>query len=373
MPRRRKTNTHLPPNVRYTDYEKDRKKNKPGQHKGIYHYMTYVMENGKSKRKKIPLGHSYQEAMAKHAKLTDPESAPRSKLMNDVFDRYMKEVSAVKAPATHKDELRKVANLRSFFGQMMIGDIEPQTVYQYMDIRGQTAPVRANREKALLSHVFTKAIRWGLVTSNPCFRLEDFKETPRERYPKDWEFMAIRTWHKTPPILSVLMGFMYAAGRRRCELLPINIASDVDKKEGIKFYDPKAKEWLLLEWDICLRKLYEEALKIRKKVGSFYLFSNKFGKPYRSDTLCKMFRKVILGALKEGIIEEPFVLHDCRAKGGSDAKSLDEAFNLLNHSTPQITNRVYRRQLKRVKTIKRARVVLENAYSTGNEKAVNEG
>lgn len=363
MPSIRKNNKHLPPNVYYVDYEQRRKKKNKYRHKGAFYFMPYIIEAHKKKRKKILLGYSYQEAMAKWAQLTEVHFPDKFILMNAVFDKYMTEISPTKAPATHKDEIRKMSNLRTYFGDMLADEVEPQDIYRYMDMRGQTAKVRANREKALLSHVFTKAIRWGVVKTNPCLNVEGFKEIPRSRYVQDWEFIAIRTWERTPPILKVLMGFMYAGGRRRCELLPINIASTMNK-EGIKIYDPKAKEWLIWDWDDALRLLYKEALNIPRRIKSFYLFANKYGQPYRSDTLCKMFRKVILEAIEEGIIKEPFVLHDCRAKASSDSPSLQDAFELLNHSSVAITERVYRRKIRHIKTLKDAGVVLNKKDGT---------
>ncbi|MGC9158632.1 MAG: hypothetical protein ACP5FH_06535, partial [Terracidiphilus sp.] len=42
--------------------------------------------------------------------------------------------------------------------------ITPVHVARYLDQRGAEAPVSANREMALLSHVYTKALRWGMAT-----------------------------------------------------------------------------------------------------------------------------------------------------------------------------------------------------------------
>ncbi len=44
---------------------------------------------------------------------------------------------------------------------MQIDTIKPHQVHGYMDKRGQQAKARANREKALLSHLFNKARESG--------------------------------------------------------------------------------------------------------------------------------------------------------------------------------------------------------------------
>lgn len=49
--------------------------------------------------------------------------------------------------------------MREVFGARLIEKIQPHQVRTCMDLRGQTAKARANREKALLSHVFNKSRR----------------------------------------------------------------------------------------------------------------------------------------------------------------------------------------------------------------------
>ena len=62
------------------------------------------------------------------------------------------------------------------FAHMAIDAIAPMHIREYMDIRGQVAKVRANREKALFSHLFNKAREWGYTAmQNPCQGVKGFK------------------------------------------------------------------------------------------------------------------------------------------------------------------------------------------------------
>lgn len=62
----------------------------------------------------------------------------------------------------------------------------------HLDTRGQTAKARANREKALLPHVFNKARERGYTHApNPCQRVRRFTERGRDRYATDAEFAAV--------------------------------------------------------------------------------------------------------------------------------------------------------------------------------------
>ena len=125
------------------------------QHGGYY----FVSRDGKWNN----LGRDYVDAMTAYAKLN---SVPRTVTnMGALFDRYEREVIPAKAPRTQKDNVKELRFLRHAFGHMNPNSITPQDIYAYMDAR--KAPVRANREKALLSHVFSYAIRWGVVADNP--------------------------------------------------------------------------------------------------------------------------------------------------------------------------------------------------------------
>jgi len=71
-----------------------------------------------------------------------------------VTERYLIEVVPTKSPATQKDNARELKQLLSFFNDppASLEAIQPQHVHQYLRWR-KSAPVRANREKALLSAI----------------------------------------------------------------------------------------------------------------------------------------------------------------------------------------------------------------------------
>ena len=71
--------------------------------------------------------------------------------------------------------------------------IEPSHVAEYLDTNLELGRgVRANREKACLSSMFTWLIRTGqaAVKSNPCKGVRRNKETKRDRYVEDEEMLA---------------------------------------------------------------------------------------------------------------------------------------------------------------------------------------
>lgn len=57
-------------------------------------------------------------------------------------------------------------------------------------------PTHANREMALLSHIFNQARAWGYTNAtNPCSGIKGHRETARDRYVTDFEYTAV--WDAT--------------------------------------------------------------------------------------------------------------------------------------------------------------------------------
>src|SRR5690606_27761664 len=104
-----------------------------------------------------------------------------------VADRYLVEVLPGKSPATQKDNLRELKNLLAFFNDppAPLDAIQPQHVRQYLRWRS-SAPVRANREKALLSAIWNFTREMGYTAlANPCSGVKSNKEKGRDVYIED--------------------------------------------------------------------------------------------------------------------------------------------------------------------------------------------
>ncbi len=71
--------------------------------------------------------------------------------------RYTREIFPTKTATTRRDNEKELANLMKVCAHMPIDAIAPMHIREYLDIRGQVAKFRANREKALFSHIFNKA------------------------------------------------------------------------------------------------------------------------------------------------------------------------------------------------------------------------
>jgi len=196
MGRRRKTGHHLPRRVY--------------QHHGAFYFFPKA--GGR-----VFLSRDYSEAMIKWATLI-PRPANLN-VMNDVFDRYARDVIPKKRERTQQDNIREIVPLRAFFGEMAPDDVEQRHIYDYMEHRGYT--VRANREVALLSHTFTRAIEWGAAKFNPCKGVERTTETPD---PTTVPPGVISAWRKhATDQLNAYVDLKLQTGLRKGDLLALRL------------------------------------------------------------------------------------------------------------------------------------------------------
>jgi hypothetical protein len=139
------------------------------------------------------------EALRLWAQLEGVKEDDSTRTLVVIAKRYVREVYPTKALRTRKDNDKELAQLLRVFGHMPIDAIFPMHIREYMDIRGQTAKVRANREKALFSHIFNKAREWGYTAAqNPCQGVKGFRESGRDRYVTDEEFAKSRSTPISP-------------------------------------------------------------------------------------------------------------------------------------------------------------------------------
>jgi integrase len=202
--RRRSSRLDLPPRV----YVKH----------GAYYY---VHPAGKWERL-APVG---QEADMRRAWALKEDPSGSLETIAALLDDYLVNYAKTnKAERTYADNCTEAEYLKSYFGAMRPQDVLPMHVGNYLDIGLEAERgVRANREKALLSHVFTWAMRhdkWGkLVTFNPCRGVKRNKETKRIRIVEDHEFNQV--YKRAPRNVQRLMVLVYRTLQRPEDLLKV--------------------------------------------------------------------------------------------------------------------------------------------------------
>lgn len=287
-------------------------------------------------KKWVRLGATDAEAYKRLAELETPHAS-----MLKLFDRYAREILPKKSLATRKAQEAQIINLKRSFGRMVPGEILPVDVAAYHDARGQDAPVMANRELSLLSHVFKHALRWGIVQRNPCIGLARHKETPRTRYVTDKEF--VQVYRCAPIQVRAMMRMARLTGQRESDLLRLRRADLL--KEGIAFTQAKTGKKLIVTWT----KTLEAAVRFCKRLpgpSSLWLIHKEDGQKYTTSGFQTAWQKLMRKIAEEKM--ERFTFHDLRAKASSDGD--DE--RLLGHADPAKMRRVYRRLPEKVRPLK---------------------
>ncbi len=237
-------------------------------------------------------------------------------------------------------------SLRAVFGHMQARDVTPPDTYAYMDARA--APIGANREKALLSHVFQYAIRWGVAKENPCRRVSRNPEKPRNRYITNDKlelFLSV-----CPPFLQAYVGLKRLTGLRCGDMLSIKLGDLTEERLAVT--QNKTESRLLFEWTPELGAAVEAARSLPRLVSGLSLFCTRRGQPYTPDGFRSIWQRAMAKVVKAGL--ERFTEHDLRAKVITDARDLgQDAQRLAGHKTSAMTDRYVKvRKVERVKPLR---------------------
>ncbi|MFZ4289002.1 tyrosine-type recombinase/integrase [Variovorax sp. HJSM1_2] len=284
--------------------------------------------SGTSPRIWSKLSSDRAEALRLWAQREGVKEDESTRLFSVVAKRYVREVFPTKAVGTRRDNDKELANLLKVFAHMPIDAIQPMHIRGYMDIRGQVAKVRANREKALFSHVYNKAREWGFTAlQNPCQGVKGFKETGRSRYVTDAEFAKVKA-HAHFTVVDA-MDLALLTGQRPADVLKLKRA---DIRDGALWVvQNKTAARLAIEITGELALVIARILERPKKITGLYLIQDELGGPLRKDALRSRFDKARTSA---GV---SFQFRDIRAKAATDTGDLAHSQSLLGHKTRDMT------------------------------------
>lgn len=306
--------------------------------------QTFYYVTSTTPRKWIKLGTDLHRARLRWAELEGEAANPDDKTFAIIARRYEREVIPTKAIRTQRDNLAELAKLLDVFGHMPIDSIRPIDVRTYLDLRGQAAKVRANREKALLSHIFNKAREWGYTdVPNPCAGVKGHRETGRDRYVEDAEFAAVRD--KAHYTLRDAMDLALLTGQRPADVLKLTRADVRD--DTLHVTQNKTGKKLAIEITGELAAVVQRILARPGTVKSAWLIQDEKGRPLTYAMLRNRFDEARKAA---GV---SFQFRDLRAKAATDLEDLGHAQRLLGHRQRDMTEHYTReRKGQRVKPLR---------------------
>ena len=316
----------------------------------------YAGRDEAGKRKEIPLGTDPDEARVKWAQLERRQVPLAMKTVGDLLRRYDRDVIPTKGVKTQKDNRKCLVFLLRAFDSAPLDAITSHIIAQYRDAR--TAPVRANREIALLSHAINMAREWGLYNKdNPVRGVRRNIEKPRDVYVTDEVWQAV--YVEAPRDLRLAMDIAYLTGQRPADVRKMRW-SDVD---GDFLMVGQGKTSMKLRIRLHndglrtgLGRLLDQLDRTRP-----HLITSDEGRQITESMLRQRFEPARKRAaqvandnqdpdLAEAIMQ--FQFRDIRPKAASEIVSLEDASDLLGHTTQGMTQRVYRRVGKVVNPVK---------------------
>lgn len=327
MGRKRKSNPlNLPPRV----YAKH----------GAFYYHHPV---GKWER----LGTDVEQAKKRAAEITNNNADGFGKVPYwfDEFLAHCRNRQALKdlAPRTVDDYTDAGAKLKVWFAEFYPAGIEPHHIGDYLDKGLELGRgVRANREKAALSGMFTWLIRKGYagVKTNPCTGVKRNRETKRDRYVENNEMAA--TLADAPVQVWALAHLVYRTLQRPEDIIcwtPRNITERRDAGGKvvriIRTRQGKTGAQVDIEVtpeiDAVLARLKTPPARKAdgkaqpKVVTGMTLIHRRDGHPYTYSGLCAMLKRRQAGArkahkAKAGPLADmaPWGFYDMKGKGATD-------------------------------------------------------
>lgn len=318
----------------------------------VGYYFIGRKEDGSPRE--IPLGTDLGEALQEWARLARATPPKTIRYMAELFDRYEREIIPTKAPRTQADNRAELKHLRKAFDKAPIEAITPQVVAQYRD--GRTAKVRANREIALLSHIFTLAREWGYTNgANPCARVRRNKEKSRDYYAAADVWSAVYT--QACQELRDAMDMSYLTGQRPADSIKVCTGDLLEEFLLVAQGKTTKKLRIRLVEDgrrTGLGVFIDNLLERRKMAGitASRLITNPSGLRMSYAMLRNRWDEARQAAAEaaEASGDQPlaqrirkFWFSDIRPKAASEIDDLADASKLLGHTKEAITRKVYRR------------------------------
>lgn len=251
-------------------------------------------------------------------------------------------------PDSQRDYTQCSKPLMAVFGESSPGAIKPHHVARYLRKERADAPVRANREVALLSNLFNVAIEQGDIEVNPCKQVRRNPESPRSVEPKESQIQALVKFAYEKGGQSVILvlaaEFTSLVGSRQIEFLPLTWPY-IDAKE-VRM--PRAKQRKgqpeivdKVQRSPALDDVIERLAALRKN-DNLTVFPNRFGSPYTRSGFKGQWGKLRTAAKAAGVVTQHFTFHDLRAFYATQHKErTGQQANL--HKNPATTGRIYER------------------------------
>ena len=298
--------------------------------------VYYLYDTGGTPRHEIPLGTDYVLAVQEWAKLHQAEPTARMTVAW-LIGKYLASPSfqdvGTGTQADYKFALDKIT---AVFGDMSLDEVKASHITLYIEPRGAKSRHRAQREKAVLSMLYTWAMARDFCRFNPAGAVKT-RRLPGRKGIYIHDDMLDAVYAEAPQDLKDAMDLAYYIGQRPGDLLGMTL---VKMRDGmLEYRQAKTTTAQRIALVGALAELIEriQARKAEHKVTSMFLLVNERGQKMTKAMLRSRFEKARTAA---GIDGKDFQFRDLRRKSGSDLRDqagLDAAQDLLGHKSQAMT------------------------------------
>lgn len=174
---------------------------------------------GKYKRQAEEMDEMLRSDFKKREMLGIKHEQKRRVSFAELVDWYV-ELPKVKAKKSYRDIRRMALKLKDYFSPYFLDEITPSMVEKYQAEKAKTVkPATANRYLATMKRMFNLAVREGYAEKNPVWKVEMYKENPRDRVISHKEFETL-TSHM-PDHTADITAVAYFTGMRKGSILSL--------------------------------------------------------------------------------------------------------------------------------------------------------
>lgn len=249
------------------------------------------------------------------------------------------------AEDSQKDYLQASKPLLKVFGAMHPATIKPAHIARYLRVERADAPVRANREKSLLSNLFNVGIERGDLETNPCKQVRKNKEKPRKESPTNEVLADFLAWawaqRGQSLVLAGMAEFASIAGNRGVEFRTLawtQISGNEIRLMRAKQHGAEVVE--VIEMEGMVADLVDRLRALAKDDRHGWVFPNARGNAYTAQAFKLGFARLKAQARKAGKLPKNFTMHDLRHYFVTAYKRKNKELPSL-HADSATTARIY--------------------------------
>jgi hypothetical protein len=319
-------------------------------------YAYYVYDMRPEGKPDIRLGKDFAEAVRQWDQLYNQRPRTVGRLQ-EAFDRWREQ----ELPKyTNRDTLRNytkhLRRIEPVFGNMAWDELTLPILREYLDRR--KAKAQGNRELAVLSIIWGRAILWGMTRQTwPATGVKGWKNSEKAREFEVTDELFAAVYAQADQVLKDCMDVATATGMRLTDARTVRVP--VNGVLRVK----ASKTGQTMEFDVSSSPVLTDLVKRREamKAHSVMLLTTHRGRQVTAAMLWNRWDAAReLAASKAEQTGNPelaaairaMFLRDMRKRASELASSLEEASKLLQHDNPAMTRTHYRQGPEKLRAVR---------------------